>query len=548
MAQPRKIVAIDCETDPFKHGRIPEPFVWGAFDGKDFTHYDDAADMLADFSNKNVYMFAHNGGKFDFMFLLKYIDQTRAKIIKSRIVEFKIGKAVLRDSWSIIPIALREYRKDEIEYWKLEKEHRGAHRAEILRYLETDCVALYELVGQYFARVGKKTTIASNALAFAKKQGIEVGRTNRRFDDRYRPYYHGGRCEAFKAGEFNSVNVYDLVSAYPFAMTHLHPTGTRVTVTNSTLGKTDEQIQRSFIDLTGFSHGAFPLMDKISLRFPHALGRYHVTGWEFLAAKKHGLITHERINEIHIFEDTIHFRPYVDHWFKVKQSGKENGNKADYIIGKIMMNSLYGKLAQNPVNYRDYQLFPAGTEPDLDNGWTWDKSFDNLELHSRDALYNIKKRATNKGEDWNEYPVFYNVATGASITGFTRAHLLDAIHTIGANSVLYCDTDCVFVDRTGDTFALKQDGKLGSWEWEGTADPCVIAGKKLYALEYVNGPAAGKAKLRAKGAPEQKVTLDDVRQMVNNPGLKLEYKFDAPTFSIGKKTEFLVRQLRATAR
>lgn len=553
MARRRKIVAIDCETDPFLNGRIPAPFLWGAYDGDDFTIYDDAKDLIDDFKDRHVYLFAHNGGKFDFMFLLKYIDETRARIIKSRIVEFKIGNAILRDSWSIIPIPLRDYRKDEIEYWKLEKEHRDTHRKEILRYLETDCVSLYELVAQYFERVGRKTTIASNALAFARGQGIDVGRTNRHYDAKFRPFYYGGRCEAFQAGEFNNVNTFDLVSAYPFAMIHQHPTGTEIKEATTLKGLSDSQIQRSFIDVTCVSEGALPVATKIGLSFPHILGRFQVTGWEYLVAKKHNLIRHDKINHVFTFDHTLDFKPYIDHWFEIKQTGKETGNKADYIIGKIMMNSLYGKLAQNPIHYCDYKIYPAGTEIDIENGWRLDRCFDDLELHARDALYHLKKRAEKLDTEWEKFPIHYNVATGASITGFTRAHLLDAIHTIGAEHVLYCDTDCVFVAKGGDTFSLKQDGSLGSWEWEGTANPCIIAGKKLYALEFINGPASKKnpVKIRAKGAPEKKVTLGDIRQLVNNidnPDFRLEFSFDAPTFSIGRKPDFLVRRMRATAR
>lgn len=543
---PRKIVAIDCETDPFSYGRVPEPFVWGAYDGKDFTHYDNAGDLLEDFKNKNVYLFAHNGGKFDFMFLLPYVKETRARIIKTRIVEMKIGNAILRDSWSIIPIPLRDYIKGEIEYWKLEKEHRNAHRKEIMRYLESDCVNLYNLVSSYFNRVGKRATIASNALSFARAQGIDVGKTSHRFDTNFRPFYYGGRCEAFKAGEFQDVNIYDLVSAYPFAMIHEHPTGHELYEATSLHGIDDEMLSRSFIDLTCYSEAALPVRTKTGLSFPTMIGRFQITGWEFLTAKKHRLIRHEKIHAIYTFKQTINFLPYIEHWFKVKKEGKETGNKADYIIGKIMMNSLYGKLAQNPIEYCDYKIYEAGTDIDFDNGWRLDKCFGDLELHARDALYNIKKQF---GEEWERCPIHYNVATGASITGFTRAHLLDAIHTIGSGNVLYCDTDCLFLSRNADTMKLRQDGKLGSWEWEGTASPCVIAGKKLYAAQFINGPMAADAskslKIRAKGAPEQKVKIDDLRAMVN--GGSVEYKFDAPSFSIGNNPKFVVRNLRATA-
>lgn len=542
----RKIVAIDCETDPFKAGRIPEPFVWGAYDGTDFTHYNDGKELIDDWKNKKVYLFAHNGGKFDFLFLMPYVKETRARIINSRVVEMKIGEAILRDSWSIIPIPLRDYIKEEIEYWKLEREHRVKHRREIMRYLESDVVNLWTLVNSYFERVGKRSTIASNALTFARKQGIDVGKTNHRFDTTFRSFYYGGRCEAFKAGEFKDVNIYDLVSAYPYAMIHEHPTGHETYEGSTIKGMSDEELQRSFIDVTCFSSGALPVRSKTGIDFPEMLGRFYVTGWEFLCGKKHGVIRHDKINAVHTFKRTINFKPYVEHWFEVKQSGKKSGNKADYIIGKIMMNSLYGKLSQNPINYCDYMIREAGSEIDFDNGWRLDKCFGDLELHARDSLYTIKQKF---GTEWERCPIHYNVATGASITGFTRAHLLDAMHTIGSSNILYCDTDCLFISKSGNPMALKQDGKLGSWEWEGTASPCVIAGKKLYAANFINGPMSADPKkalkIRAKGAPEAKVTLDDMRRLIK--GEKIPFAFDAPTFSIGKEAQFMVRKLSATA-
>ena len=35
----RKLIAIDCETDPFKAGRVPEPFIWGMYDGNEFKNW-----------------------------------------------------------------------------------------------------------------------------------------------------------------------------------------------------------------------------------------------------------------------------------------------------------------------------------------------------------------------------------------------------------------------------------------------------------------------------------------------------------------------------
>lgn len=539
MGQPRKIIAIDAETDPFQEGRVPEPFIWGSYDGTDFRTFDSGLDLLTTFFGDHCYLFAHNGGKFDFHFLLKYIKETRVRLINSRIVEMDIGNAKLRDSFSIIPEPLSAYKKTDIEYWKLEKEHRKEHRTEIIEYLRTDCVYLWELVDGFFRVAGRQATIAANALSYARKLGIDPGRTNHRFDTEFRQFYFGGRVEARIPGKHKNINVFDINSSYAYAMLHHHASGPDYFVDDKTGPYTTEQIQRSFIDITCFSRGAFPLVDKLGMRFPQCLARFRITGWEYLTAKKHDLISHEKINRILLLPRTITFASYVEDWHQKKQQAEIDGDTLQRLIAKRMLNSLYGKMAQNPVNYFDYKIVPGGTEIDYEHGWQLGAEFDNKEIHERPVLW----RYQNKwGEEWQKFPIHYNVATGASITGFARARLLDAIHTVGRSQVCYCDTDCIFTMDGANTFALKQDGELGSWVWEGLADPCCIAGKKLYGLKYVNGPNTGKEKLAHKGA---KLTLDQIGRLCD--GEVIEWRNKAPTFTLGKAPSFVVRSIRATA-
>ena len=44
MGTPNSTAVADSETDPFKHGRFPTPFIWGLYNGKhyyEFTNTDD---------------------------------------------------------------------------------------------------------------------------------------------------------------------------------------------------------------------------------------------------------------------------------------------------------------------------------------------------------------------------------------------------------------------------------------------------------------------------------------------------------------------------
>lgn len=538
MRSKRKIVAIDCETDPFLYGRIPAPFIWGSYDGKTFEYFNSGKELLDRWSDKNVYLFAHNGGKFDFMFLLDFVGESRVRLINSRIVEMRIGKALLRDSFAIIPTALAAFEKDKFEYWKLEKEHRVEYRDEIITYLKSDCVNLFNLVSEYFALAGNKCTIASNALAQSKSLGIDPGKTTHRFDNVFREFYFGGRVEAFSPGIHKNIHILDIKSSYPFAMSHFHPSGCNYFLDDN-LNYTEEDIKKSFIDISCYSRKAFPLRTKTGLSFPECFSRFKITGWEFIIAKKHHLIDNVKIHAIYFLENDITFKDYVDHWFTIKDEADKQGHKAQRLIAKIMLNSLYGKLAQNPIKYFDYKILPACSIIDWENGWQLDAQFGTKELHSRSVLWRYEKKY---GDDWIKFPMYYNVATAASITGFARAHLLDAIHTIGPKNVLYCDTDCVFTRENSPNHYLNQNGKIGSWAWEGLADPAYIAGKKMYGLTFVNGPKTGETKLAHKGA---KLTMNDIKNLCE--GGSVIWQNPAPSFSLKNGAKFVKRTITKTA-
>lgn len=535
----KSLITIDCETDPFLEGRVPEPFIWGCYNGSDFKAYANAEDLIADHYNVNCYMFAHNGGKFDFMYLLPLFEETTVLLINGRIVSAKIGKITLRDSYSIIPTSLASYKKDDFDYSKLERKVRHKFSDEIFAYLKNDCVYLHELVSTYFEKAGNRPTIASNAMGYARKLGIDVGRTSNKFDSIFRDFYFGGRVQAFDCAKFSNINIYDIKSAYPFAMSQSLPTGDVFIVGRELDHMTEAEIAECFIVLSCYSKGAFPVIEEYSLNFPHRLGTYFITGHEYLVAKKHALIQGEQIKQVFQFEESITFKSYVDHWFANKETADENGDAAMRLISKIMLNSLYGKLAQNPLKYYRYKIYPAGTPVDYENGWTLNAGFDDKELHARPMTWEFENKY---GVDWRWHRIHYNVATAASITGKARAMLLDAMATVGFDNVVYCDTDCVFLKDTAQDHLLPQTGELGSWVWEGLADPCYVAGKKLYAAKMVNGPKIGKIKQASKGA---RLKFSDYAKLIK--GQTVVWANDAPTFSLGKAPSFMVRRIRATA-
>lgn len=578
MARAKPVTACDCETDPFKHGRIPRPFIWGFYDGKEFLVFHSTEAFVSHVKDKNIIIYAHNGGKFDFMYLLPFIGETKAQIINGRIVSMMLGNAELVDSYAAVPESLKKIKKLDIEYWKMEKEVRHKYMPEIITYLEGDCVYLHELMTAYRMSAGTQKTIASNALKFAKGLGLKPGTTNHSFDSSFRPYYFGGRTQCFQPGTFHNITGFDLISSYPFAMTHDHPSGSSRHLRSTLKTMDDGEIQRSFIRLNCFSKGAFPIRagGAGGLNFPHAANEYYVTGWEYLAAKELNLISDENIISVKLCEETINFTPYVSHWYDYKKnfSAKDqDGNRIDpvnYTIGKIMMNSLYGKMAQNPAKYFDYKIMEPGAKlpcrdpiPDEEDkncricgfgmenhGWKLYTEFEGKVFHRRESLWKYEFRY---GMEWKSKPLYKNVATGASITGFARAHLLRAIHTVGYDNIIYCDTDSLLVKEGTDTSGLVQQKRLGDWELEIKGAPVAhFAGKKLYAIELDPkkpchcGDSQNKCekhKVVTKGA---RLTFKEMERLA--AGETILYSQEAPSFSIARgEIGFQTRKIRSTA-
>jgi hypothetical protein len=137
---------------------------------------------------------------------------------------------------------------------------------------------------------------------------------------------------------------------------------------------------------------------------------------------------------------------------------------------------------------------------------------------------NVLARAPIPEDKWR----FYNVATAASVTGATRAHLWRAI--CASDGVLYCDTDSIAAADP----VVELGSDLGQWEVEGAFSEGAIAGKKLYGFKYAGktGPtdANGKRvryKLASKGA---RLTYAEVRKIAK--GETVRYIPEVPTYRI----------------
>lgn len=613
------VATFDIETDPFKAGRKPEPFSFGFYTGEQqhvgwiLNNTDADNEFLEnwknlsieekrDLKNRNAYrsvkrreskarkpnnsvfpetyvdfwdedpqvvkekfiehlesltephlIFAHNGGKFDYMFFHQWI-RGEVFVINGRLVEWRYETKsgiihILRDSYAILPVALGQGgSKLDIDYRKMEKENRENNREEILTYLKQDCVALYDLCIAFKEKYNNWYLTLASASFSRIKSRYKLEKTTLFYDDIYRKYYFGGRCQAFDSGEIKGeIEVYDVNSMYPFAMAnYTHPISKHSWI--------DDHIREEtfFVTWQGKNYGAVPSRLKNGeINFDIEEGIFHTSIHEYKVALKYNLIEVEKVIETHNWLDSTTFFDHIDQCRYDKETAPKESKQ--YLLAKLDMNSGYGKFAQDSRKYKNFEFVDLDCDCDDENASVVEG--DNFKLICR--------------PDDSEEKFFNNVATAASITGASRAMMLEGImeFVIAGAIVLYCDTDSIIcIKPLREVKNLKfHHSLLGAWDKEKTGDIIYIGGKKIYGL-FKKGHCVKIASKGVRVIPRdiynylpEFPALDDVKnaqqEMMDIGGENIKsialggdftFKNDAPSLKLDGSHIFVERLMRST--
>lgn len=545
----RPIWTLDLETDPFARDKVPVPFVAGLFDGVTFRSFwsdrsssciDKVKMFLEDVPKEDRgIIYTHNGGRFDFFYLLDWF-QGKTVIMNSRIVKaiFEVGNISentrrkraneyqfeFRDSYAIMPFALKAYKKDDIDINFLKRENRGKHKEEITSYLKGDCVYLWELCMEFQREFGDYLTIAS--AAFAQLQAMHNFDKLPENQDREirKKFYYGGRVQCFQKGVIEQpCKIYDVNSMYPSVMKdYWHPTS-HCCLVDSTIRWSDSwawnKLRTFFVTCEGKNYGAFPVrLPDGSIDFTREDGIFHVSIHEYNTALECGLFKPTKILQTHNFSTASKFSDFVLHFFNARNLAKKSGDSMRVLFYKFILNSAYGKFALNPENY--YSWYVSKTTKAPGDEWQLDSMVQ--------GKYYVWKKP-GKTYSWN----LKNIATAASITGAARSILLSAISK--SLNVLYCDTDSIICEKfAGGTLSNTQ---LGGWKPEGEGNLAAIAGKKMYAI--FSGDKC--IKQANKG-----VDLTPVEILKICKGEDVITFRDAPSFKRDGSAKFISRTVRMT--
>lgn len=570
-----RVAMLDFETDPFDSDK-PEtqvlPFTACLYGGdfgtviiweQDYEIF--VSRLLSEIERVTVphTIYAHNGGKFDFMFLVHKL-RGRVSFKGRSLMAAEIGIHSLRDSSHILPMKLSEWKKDDFDYSKMTRDKRDMHKAEIIEYMTNDCISLHSIVIAFLREFGFKLTIGQAAMSELKKE-YKVAKLGAVTDETLRPYFFGGRVECLAgAGHYKSRRerwkLYDVNSMYPHAMAAFrHPIGSHYSWRRR--GGITEKTAFLEVRCRNYSPGGIgALIARVSPDDTSVLettshveyGIFHTTIWEFQAALDLGLISDVEILQ-YIDNDTFtDFSRFIVPMYERRQQTKSLMRdmkkagvdpeapeflaiKKEDLFLKFLMNNSYGKFAMNPRRFKDAYI--------TEHGGARPEGYDD----QRGPIY----QNAEMGYDIWEKPApirgFNNVGTAASITGAARSILLRAI--CNATDPIYCDTDSL-ICKSLDNVEIDKV-KLGAWDLEAEFDEVIIAGKKLYACLDATKPAGhrDRYKVRSKGIPEGRLGWNEMLRLLD--GDTIETRAFAPTLKRTMDAEhwqiYMPRRVRRTA-
>jgi hypothetical protein len=589
------IAVIDAETEGFGEQRNLKPFAWGFYDGAYFKRFwgDDATQQLLAFLNDIPphQIFAHNGGRFDFMFFMECLSGAPL-IIGNRIVDCSLGCHTLSDSFARIPVALERFgEKITIDYRKFEREKREnpETKKEILEYLERDCRLLYKVIFNWIEENGRQSSTMASAAFKDCLASMNTPKLKKRLsphqDERMRTFYYGGRVQPFVSGVHKAdLKSLDVNSMYPHVMcVYDHPLSADPA---DWLREKDLHHDTDFAVVTGWSKGALPVRSTTGkgLLFPSGYGTFYATGHEIRMAIHHRRFKLDQVLHAHRCTVRGDFRKFIEPVYARRMAYKDTGNIMMVEFCKLTMNGSYGKFALNPRKFKEYIFVPPHLRGDYEtymktDGETGKQTLcilvDGKEYQCcKPGAANQMWRFQRDRDDIENS--FRNVATAASITGAARAQLLDGL--CRSENIVYCDTDSIIC---GTSHVEINDKLLGHWKNEGAGNEILIGGKKLYALlgeeaqtqkdiadrikrfgvpdekleqrikrfgksqkaicEKINQQAIRTIKLASKGA---RLNIDEMRRVAL--GETIEYTPLAPTFNLFGEQNYIPRNIRLT--
>jgi len=495
---------------------------------------------LLDYLPPNSRVWFHNGGKFDVLSAIEHLTKHKswtASLSGGRVVKFNIDESNIHfcDSAALLLSSLDKLSKafdvthkkitsDNAEKYKQEMEtFKLFHFEEYHQYLKNDCLSLCEILQKTRENLSQyglndlQLTVASTAMKIWRTKFLDndIYIPHEKLQPYLRKGYFGGRCQyvgdGFKSddGLYHNVKYIDVNSMYPAQMLYQpYPIGELFKIKN----------QRHFIQLVdhhrfipyGMYRVSYSIPDT-SVKYPPLISHRTKTGFEFSNQSSESYLTHEDlllitelngnytvIDGYYTLETSDIFSEYIACFYKLKDEAK---SESERLTSKILMNSLYGKLAQE-LERKSHKNICYNDDIHIDKLLKKYKCTDLTELEDLINLVPINETVDSVIYEQLEPVLITQCTVNPLIAAYVTARARRALwREMEKHDTIYVDTDSLI---TQSEIKAEISREIGDWSYEKFSDEkgnkilingncnLDVWGKKNYAV-YYQGKCVKKA-------------------------------------------------------
>lgn len=432
----------------------------------------------------------------------------------------------------------KEYNEIKNDFYKDNPNRVWNLREESEKYCALDVVSLYQVINKFSIRIFESFRINLHKYPSISSLAFAIFRSNYLNPEVKIPIITGLTYNFMKNGYTGgSVDViipkgedvyrYDVSSLYPYVMKHFKmPVGEVRYFEGDPRHNTDKPFGVFEVEVEAPDHLKVPILQKrfkvnstISTLSP--LGKWKGTYFseEIYNAEKYGYKF--KIIKGYLFESAVIFSEYVDDLYALKQ--KADKNSPDYVISKLLLNSLYGRFGMSD-EFEQHIILPAdeALSYEISDDFTINE-ITKLEGGKVWLSYHVNKDSVDKNSV-NSRKVNISVPIALAITAYGRIFMTQ-FKNDDELKLYYTDTDSIDVNRELDPKFITNT--LGGLVLEYKFKDCVYLAPKVYAgITYPNIGVKGKSKentiIKVKGYKNiDTIEYEEIKKLLNFETLKL---------------------------
>jgi hypothetical protein len=462
--------------------RTPEVRMAGVYDGRQFRWYRTINAFLDNElvpKNNGIWFYAHAGGLADMLFIMQRLiarggTEVKASFSGSSAIIVQVRKGRHRwtfvDSLWLFGTALAKVAK-WIGMKKGTIDFETDDFRKLVEYNELDCKILWRAIDAFETAIlgmgGELCmTLASCAMnLFRRKFLTRSIETNSDVNLSARLSYFGSRVEVFEREAMGGY-YFDINSSFPAAMIEPCPgayigSTRRLPTKNGALflARIDVEVPETYFP-------TLPLRHEGSVFFP-------VGKWQGWFNETDCRLLESRGGKIHRVYEVNHFSPFTDlaeYATTLYDLRKQGTTEFENVIYKLLLNSLYGKFAENPLKQSLLVNPPFTTCPH------WPPHPRKLDTPRESTCMTQLVPGVWLMEDEAEIP-HEHVPISSHITALARANLYG--HMEKCSRFYYCDTDG-FATNEGN---IPTSDKLGGLKLEIRFDSAEFLSPKVYRID-----------------------------------------------------------------